>query len=119
MNNVTTKTTAPSSSQQELRRIISWAKDNPDDWYRICHMESCEPTVAYISDLVKRLRQAELYTLLYLVIFSNEFVGGVGGAIAKTMGECFLDTPVDFLVERFCNNMELKAKEWAAKPAGD
>ncbi len=117
MNNVTTKTTAPSSSQQELRRMISWAKDNPDDWYRICHMESCEPTVAYISDLVKRLRQAELYTLLYFVIFSNEFVGGVEGAIVKTMGECFLDTPADLLVERFCDNMELKAREWVTKPA--
>lgn len=119
MNNVTTKTTAPSSSQQELRRIISWAKDNPDDWYRICHMESCEPTVAYISDLVKRLRQAELYTLLYLVIFSNEFMGGVGGAIARTIEDCFLDIPVDLLVERFCSNLELEEKEWAAKPAGD
>lgn len=117
MNEATTKTTALGSSQQELRRMISWAKDNPDDWYRICHPECYEPSVTYLSDLAKRLRQEELYPLLYYMIFSNQFVGGVEGAIVKTMGECFLDTPADLLVERFCDNMELKAREWVTKPA--
>lgn len=113
MNETTVNTTTPGAGRQELRRLISWTKDHPDDWYRICHPESYDPTAAYLSDLVKRLRQAELYSLLYFVIFSNEFVRGVGGAIVKTMEECFLDTPIDLLVERFCRNMEQKAKERA------
>ncbi len=102
-----------SSSQQELRRLILWTRDHPNDWYRVCHPESYSPTAVYLSGLVDRLCQAELYTLLYVVIFSNQFDGVMDGAIEKTMEDCFLDTPMEVLVERFRKNLEVEVREMA------
>ena len=53
------------SSQQELHRLLLWAKDNEADWYRICNPACYDPSMAYLTDLVERLYQAKLYTVLF------------------------------------------------------
>ena len=98
------------SSQEELRRLLSWGKDHPESWYRVCHPESFDSDLACIIDLVDQLYQAKLYTAVFFVIYSNCFVAGVDGAIDRTANECFLDTPVEVLMERFCKNLQLEAE---------
>ena len=101
---------------QELLRLILWTKENPSDWYHLCNPESYGPNVAELSELVERLYREDFYSLLYFAVFANQFVRGVGGAITKTPDECFLDTPMDLLVERFRRNLKLKAKDLALDP---
>lgn len=116
MTETTVKAARREICLQELRRLILWTKDHPDDWYHLCNPESYGPNAAELSDLVERLYQEDFYSLLYFAIFANEFVRGVGGVITKTTNECFLDTPMDLLVERFRRNLKLTVKDLAPEP---
>lgn len=99
------------SSQQELHRLLLWAKDNEADWYRICNPACYDPSMAYLTDLVERLYQAKLYTVLFFVIYANHIQEGVDWAITRTVNECFLDMPMGVLLERFRNNLKIRVAE--------
>ena len=93
------------SSQQELRRLLVWTKDNPEDWNHICHPESYHTDVEYLAEMVERLYQAGLYTIMMQVIYANCFSFKIEQAITKTINECFLDMPAEVLMERFWRNL--------------
>lgn len=63
--------------------------------------------------MVERLHREKLYTVIFFVIYTNHFVAGIDWAITKTTNECFLDIPVEVLVERFRKNLGIKAMEMA------
>lgn len=108
------KNTKQETSQQELHRLISWVKDSPEDWRRICHPESYEPNIQYISALVEQLYQNGLYTLIFVVLCENNYVKGVGRAIDRTVNEYFLELPMERLMEQFRKNLKLAEKELLA-----
>ena len=99
------------AGQQEFRRLILWAKENPQDWSRICHTENYHPDIEYVADLVERLYREKLYTLILVVLYSNDYTRDVDWVISRTIHECFLDVPVSLLMERFLINLKLKAAE--------
>ena len=99
------------SSRQELYRLIRWIKGNVKDWSRICSIEGCEGDIEYISDLVERLYDEKLYTIIYFIICSNCFNLEIDWAINKTMNECFLDLPMEMVIKRFRKNLKFHAKE--------
>ena len=72
------------SSQQELHRLLLWAKDNEADWYRICNPACYDPNITYLTDLVERLYRAKLYTVAFFVIYANHIREGVDWAITRT-----------------------------------
>lgn len=115
MSNETATNRAMESSEQELQRLIVWTKDHPKDWNRICSPESFNQDIGYIAELVERLYQEKLLTVIYFVLFTNHYLKGVNGAITTTIKECFLDIPVHVLMERFRKNLEFAAKEKAQK----
>ncbi len=112
MNDAVEKAAERKSGRHELHRLIRWIRDNPDDWERICHLESSDLKSEYVASLVERLYQENLYTLMLLVIFSSQYRYDISQAINKTNYECFLDIPMDTLLERFRKNIEMTALEW-------
>lgn len=113
MNEAISKTIELESSQQELHRLLLWANNNPKDWYRICNSDSYDPDVTYISDLVERLRQEGLYTVIFFVIYSNSYISGMELSIRKTIHECFLELSSEDLIKHFCKNIKNAAAELA------
>lgn len=111
MKDVSTKTTKQESDQQELQRLIRWAKDNPRDWNCLCNPESYDPKISYLLDLIERLYQEKLYTAIFILMYSNSFLTEIDSAITKTTNECFLETPIEVLMERFHKNLGLREKE--------
>lgn len=101
------------SSETELQRLIDWSKDNQKDWRRICNPDSYDMTVEYLADLVERLYEARIYTLIYVVIFSSYYAKGMEQVLYKTVGECFLDVPIQTLMKRFRNNLRDTVEETA------
>ena len=99
------------AGQQEFRRLILWAKENPQDWSRICHTENYHPDIEYVADLVERLYREKLYTLILVVLYANDYTRDVDWVISRTIHECFLDVPVSLLMERCLINLKLKAAE--------
>lgn len=111
MKKVVVKTPQEKSSQQELYRLIRWIKNNVKDWNRICSIEGCEEDVGYVSDLIERLYDEKLYTIIYFVICSNGFNQEIDWAIHKTMNECFLDLPMEAVIKRFRKNLKFHARK--------
>lgn len=111
MEDTVRERTERESSQRELYRLIRWAKNNTEDWERICNSESYSLDIACIFDLIERLYEEKLYTAIYFVIYSNHFVLGIDWVISKTTNECFLDTPIEVLLERFRKNLEIHTRE--------
>lgn len=105
MANTIEKNTEWESSQQEMRRLILWIKDNPDKWYLLCNPGSYNPSREYIAELIKSLHENKLYTAILFVIYSNTSIVEIERAIRKTTYECFLDIPIETLAERFIKNM--------------
>lgn len=111
MTKTVAKGPALNSSQNELRRLLLWARDNPEDWDIICDPASAPSDFLYIAGLIERLYQAKLYTTMFLVMYSNFFIAGIDRAIIKTTNECFLDVPTETLISRFYQNVKLKVEE--------
>lgn len=99
------------SSQLELQRLILWARDNSQDWYRLCHPDSYDEDITCTFGLVKKLYQEKLYTLMFFLIYSQNYMLGIDCTIAKTAFECFHDIPIEVLVQRMFENLESAAKE--------
>ena len=105
-----TKNNELESGERELQHLISWVRDNPRDWYCLCHPESYDADVPYLLNLVQRLYQEKLYSVIFFVIYSQLYTTGIEQVLDKTTYECFLDTPVEVLMRRFCENLENVAK---------
>lgn len=103
------KSAEQTSSQQELHRLLVWIKDHPKDWDYLCNPDGYEKKIDYLTDLIDRLYQADLYTMLFLVLYSNFFVAGIDRAVTVTTNECFLDIPAGVLMERFHRNLKAQA----------
>lgn len=91
--------------EQELAKFITWTKENPKDWHRICNMDSYEITAEYISDLVERLYAKQFFTVIYLLMHTNWTIREVEWAISKTIKESLEDTPKSLLIDRVCRNL--------------
>ena len=92
--------------EQELTQFITWTKENPKDWNRICNMDSYEITAEYISDLVERLYAEKFFTVIYLFLHTNWAIREVEWAIQKTIKESLEDTQKSVLIDRFCRNLK-------------
>lgn len=109
MKNETMGSMVVGSSEQELYRLIVWTKDNPQDWNRICNPESFHWGVEYTANLVERLYEEKLFTVIYFVLYTNRYEREIDWVITRTINECFPDTSVQVLMERFRKNLEIKA----------
>jgi hypothetical protein len=98
------------SSERELYRLIAWIKDNPEDWVRICCPENFDTDIEYFVNLIERLYNGNLLTVMYFVIYSKCAVSEVDWAITRTTNEYLLDNPINILVERLLKNMKISPR---------
>lgn len=98
------------SAQQELQHLISWIRDNTQEWYYLCHPESYDEDITGLLKLVRSLYQEKLYSVIFFAIYSQSYTTEIEQALDKTIYDCFLDTPVELLMKRFCENLENAAK---------
>lgn len=114
MNETKGRNTELSESQKELQRLIVWSADNLQDWRRICNPESYHPTLEYMGELIERLYKANLLTVIYYMLHSNNnYVRGMDWVIGRTVAECFVDIPICALIDKFRKNLETAIKEEA------
>lgn len=113
MNRAITKEMKQESGR-ELQRFLEWISDNPSSWYCITNPECSEPDIERCQIIINSLIDTGLYSIAYyaLCTLANP-TAEMERVNHRLKMECFLDIPVEALIDKIQNNLKYEVNRKA------